>query len=158
MTFSKLLVSILLSIFPLFITLSHAETHLSAKQSTSGINTTLISHAPVNKTNTNNPNKDKETFSQLQKKAEQGDAHAQFKLGQMYINGFGTPKNAQQAFNWYRKAAQQGFDQAQLNLGLMYEYGVGTSKNNQQAIHWLKKAAELGYSSAKRELKKLTHT
>jgi TPR repeat protein len=40
--------------------------------------------------------------------AEQGDAAAQYNLGQMYLLGHGVPKNNAEAVTWYRKAADQG--------------------------------------------------
>ena len=40
--------------------------------------------------------------------AEQGLAKAQFKLGVMYMNGHGVPKNYNSAFYWFAKAAEQG--------------------------------------------------
>ena len=51
-----------------------------------------------------------------QKAAEQGDAMAQFNLGQCYTNGTGVEKDEQKAVEWYKKAAEQGHAGAQFNL------------------------------------------
>jgi TPR repeat protein len=51
--------------------------------------------------------------------AEQGDASAQFKLGEMYDNGQGVPQDDKQAMHWYRKAADQGDAIAQINVGVI---------------------------------------
>jgi TPR repeat protein len=40
--------------------------------------------------------------------AEQGDAPAQYMLGNMYINGRGVPQDDKEALKWYRIAAGQG--------------------------------------------------
>ena len=44
----------------------------------------------------------------LKQLAEQGDADAQFCLGDMYNYGEGVPRNGDMACQWYAKAAAQG--------------------------------------------------
>jgi TPR repeat protein len=56
-------------------------------------------------------------LNEVRKMAEQGDAEAQFTLGQMYDSGDGVAQNYKQAAAWYRKAAEQGNDSAQNFLG-----------------------------------------
>jgi hypothetical protein len=41
----------------------------------------------------------------LQQAAEQGNADAQAKLGEMYFHGQGVPKDHAKAVQWYQKAA-----------------------------------------------------
>jgi uncharacterized protein len=48
-----------------------------------------------------------------------GDADAQFNLGQAYKLGRGVPVDFKLAESWYRKAAEQGHFQAEDNLGLI---------------------------------------
>ena len=48
----------------------------------------------------------------LQKVAEQGQVEAQFKLGLLYFNGEGVPKDFVRAAEWFRKAAGQGHTEA----------------------------------------------
>ena len=83
-------------------------------------------------------------FSETKKRAEQGDAVAQFNLGVMYHFGLGTPKNDLEAFKWTAKASEQGDVLAQSSLGWSYDNGRGTSQNYQEAVKWYTKAAEQG--------------
>jgi len=85
------------------------------------------------------------SLTTLQRIAEQGNANAQFTLGQKYEQGDGVPKNDQQAIKWYRKAAEQDDCDAQFSLARLYEEGTKTiPQSYQQAITWYKKAAEQG--------------
>ena len=49
--------------------------------------------------------------------AEQGDASAQYNLGQMYVQGKGVPQDYKEAVKWFRLSAEQGDADAQNNLG-----------------------------------------
>jgi membrane protein involved in colicin uptake len=53
-------------------------------------------------------------FADNLKRAEAGDANAQFIVGHRYEIGVGTEKNMEKAFEWYNKAAQKGHPLAQL--------------------------------------------
>ena len=53
----------------------------------------------------------------IQKASAQGDADAQYALGQCYANGKGIGKDEQQAKLWYGKAASQDHQDAQYELG-----------------------------------------
>ena len=53
----------------------------------------------------------------VRRKAERGDAEAQFNLGVLYRNERG---DSAEGAKWHRKAAEQGFALAQLHLGVMY--------------------------------------
>lgn len=57
--------------------------------------------------------------------ADQGDAEAQYFLGDMYYTGEGVPQNYEEAVKWYRLAADQGNPAAQNNLGQIYRDGYG---------------------------------
>lgn len=70
------------------------------------------------------------------KEAAQGNAEAQFSLGNMYAEGHGVPQDEQQAISWFRKAAEQGFAPAQVNLGVMYTQGQGVEQNLVEAHKW----------------------
>ena len=48
--------------------------------------------------------------------ASQGDAYAQFMLGECYRNGDGVKKNTAIAIKWYCLAAEQGNEKAQQRL------------------------------------------
>ncbi len=68
--------------------------------------------------------------------AEQGDAAAQFYLGNMYYSGHGVPQDYKEAVSWYRKAAEQGDALSQINLGLMCRNGQGLLQDNVLAHMW----------------------
>jgi len=87
-------------------------------------------------------------FSDLQKKAESGDAKAQDNLGVMYMNGQGVTKDYVEAVKWFRKSAEQGHTEAQCDLGLMYIKGWGVPKDEAKAAEWFRKSAEQGYAEA----------
>jgi len=101
---------------------------------------------------------------------EQGDAEAQFQLGD--TNGDEVPRNDAEAKNWYRKAArlgsvdaedvlatlevvkwyrlaaEQGDAEAQFQLGKMYANGDGVARDDAEAVKWYRKAAEQGDAGA----------
>ncbi len=68
--------------------------------------------------------------------AEQGDARAQYNLGQMYREGQGVPQNDKTAMKWYTLAAEQGVARAQYNLGQMYYDGKGVLQDYVYAHMW----------------------
>ncbi|HHQ4547446.1 TPA: LysM-like peptidoglycan-binding domain-containing protein, partial [Aeromonas veronii] len=73
------------------------------------------------------------------KAAEQGNAEAQFALGQMYENGQGVLQDHQQAAIWYRKAAEQGYADAQFQLGRIYHKNQ-TEPSNLHVAPWYREA------------------
>ena len=68
--------------------------------------------------------------------AEEGDAVAQYNLGQMYRKGDGVPQDDKEAARLYRLAAEQGYADAQGNLGVMYVFGKGVTKDFVYAHMW----------------------
>jgi|GEM_PF-4289085 len=52
------------------------------------------------------------------KLAEQGNPEAQYKVGEMYEQGKGVPKDMDKAKEWFKKAAKQGHRKA--NYKLLY--------------------------------------
>ena len=76
--------------------------------------------------------------------AEQGDADAQFNLGNMYDNGKGVKQDYFEAVKWYRKVAEQGNANAQVLLGFLYILGKGVQRNKALAKEWFGKACDNG--------------
>ena len=76
----------------------------------------------------------KEVIRLWQAAADQGDAKAQFNLGQMYANGQGVAQDFKAALAWYCKAAEQGDAEAQYNLGIMYSDGRGVAQDFKAAL------------------------
>ncbi len=83
--------------------------------------------------------------------AEQGDAEAQFNLGEMYHRGQGVPEDDGEAIRWYLLAADQGslFSKyAQYALGEMYSRVKGVKEDLIQAHMWFTLAAAHRHSDA----------
>lgn len=87
-------------------------------------------------------------LSACQQAAQDGDAQAQYELGQFYYEGKGAPRDLPQALNYFEKASLQGHAQAQYQLGLMFFRGEGVQANNIQAYIVLKMAAVNGSEDA----------
>lgn len=68
--------------------------------------------------------------------ANQGDASAQFILGEIYFQGKEVAQNYKTAFDWVSKAAAQGDKAAQSALGFYYYNGWGTKKDHVSAYTW----------------------
>ena len=79
---------------------------------------------------------------------KQGDALAQFGLGQMYENGHGVAQSDVEAVKWYRLAAEQGLSPAQYDLGRMYANGYGVTQGSVEAVKWYRLAAQQEYPKA----------
>ncbi|HEY6662367.1 MAG TPA: SPOR domain-containing protein [Sphingomicrobium sp.] len=72
--------------------------------------------------------------------AEQGDADAQFNLGQAYRLGRGVPIDLGAAQIWFERAATKGHTDAQTTLGLL----LFQNGNHTGALRWLKAASDKG--------------
>jgi len=114
--------------------------------------------------------------AQYRPAAEQGDAEAQFRLGEMYFHKSGFTKEERvvkwtEAAKWFRKAADQGHAEAQFNMGRICWFGIGLPAKDQDAakawylraakqgdvrsmmaLHWYHEVAELGYAEAQYKL------
>lgn len=94
--------------------------------------------------------------------AENGQADAQYRLGQHYQNGkILTDYYRQSAHYWYQKAAEQGHPQAQLALAKLYAIGIDPlntaqpgqkRQHEKQAAYWYRRAAEQGIMQAQIKL------
>ena len=84
----------------------------------------------------------------LLKRAQDGDADAQYNLGVAYDVGEGVEQDFVEAVKWYRLAAEQGNVFAQQNLGGAYYQGAGTTKDLVYSHMWFNIAASLGEISA----------
>lgn len=89
--------------------------------------------------------------------AKQGDADAQYYLGEMYADGDGVPRNLKTAIKWYTRAAEKGKARAQdrlqqlrvrANLGAKYANGEGVIKDYVYAHTWWNIAAAKGDEDA----------
>ena len=82
----------------------------------------------------------KGAIAKWQGPANQGNADAQFNLGQAYKLGRGVPADLKQAEIWYGKAALQGHEQAEASYGL----ALFSNGKRSEALTWLERAAQRG--------------
>ncbi len=75
-------------------------------------------------------------FETLLKKAQKGDAQAQYEVADRYDKGRGTELNYKEAFKWYKKAAEKGQLDAQFKLIDIYSTHI---KNEKKAHQWTKR-------------------
>lgn len=103
--------------------------------------------------------KERIRLQEVEKRAREGDADAQYELGEAYHYGedctdsyirskhspyfaAGIKKDDVKAFPWHEKAAQQGHLNAQMYLSAAYKNGYGVAENPEKSFYWGKKAAE----------------
>lgn len=84
--------------------------------------------------------------------AAQGNAKAQFSLGEMYDNGQDVDQSYSEAIKWYRRAAEQGNAKAQYIVGWRYSIGNGVKKDEAEAVKWYRLAAAQGNIEAQFDL------
>ena len=96
-------------------------------------------------------------FKWLKRMAEQGNAEAQYRVGQIFEVGRGGDTAVYvedadaEAVKWYRKAAKQGDADAQYKLGNM----CVSHLSDEDPVKWFRKAAEQGHVDAKGKLVRL---
>jgi len=90
----------------------------------------------------------------LVRKAEKGDAAAQYQLGCQYRQGTHVEKNYAKALQWFEKAAFQGHVEAQHRVAICYNNGEGTLPDRFKAYAWYLIAAKNGneYAQAKQRV------
>ena len=89
----------------------------------------------------------KNTIDKYKEIAENGDSELQYKLGYMYENGIGVPKNSKSAVYWYEKAAENGMRNANNRIAWLYYTGKFGVDAVDKAFELLKKHAEVGDAS-----------
>ena len=88
-------------------------------------------------------------MDELSKRANAGDAQAQFELVLKLEIGQGCPANPAEATRLLKLAAQSGLKEAQYRLGDHFLRGeAGYTQDNEKAIEWLRKSAEQDYDAA----------
>jgi TPR repeat protein len=79
-----------------------------------------------------------------------GDAHAQFNLARMYLDGNGVPKNARQAIPWLNYAADKNHTEAQAVLGdILFSGSAGMPVRRSLGLMYLTLAREAASEDAK---------
>ena len=92
------------------------------------------------------------TKPNYEQRAEQGDADAQYFLGNQYYLGRNVPQDNKKAIYWWKKAANQGHADAQSNLGAMYYYGKCVTQDDKKAFYWFEQSAYQGFAKAQYNL------
>ena len=95
-------------------------------------------------------------FDDLVARAEEGDADAQFLLGEFYNSEGGV--GVYEIAEWFTKAANQNHAQAQLALGLLYLEWLPDEDYREKAQYWIEKAAQSGCEAAVKVLAELGPT
>jgi TPR repeat protein len=80
--------------------------------------------------------------------AEEGNVGAQEKLGSMYVDGRGVPRDYNEALKWYRLAVVQGGQYAAQYLGYMYSGGLGVPQDYVRAHMWFNLGARSGNAAS----------
>ena len=78
----------------------------------------------------------------LEQVAERGDAHAQYRMGQLYRDGPLLIPDNHKAKHWLTQAAKQGLPEAQYALGKLLLSDDWEVRDPDEGIRWLKQAAE----------------
>jgi TPR repeat protein len=86
-------------------------------------------------------------------RAEQGNAQAQYEMGEALLHGEATGRpDAVEAARWYALAAKQSHGDACFALAGLCKSGDGTPQDDAQAAHWFHLAAEQGVVQAQYNL------
>ncbi len=81
---------------------------------------------------------------ELEHLAEQGDAHAQYLMGQLYRDGPLLIPDSQKAKDWFTQAAEHGLPEAQYAVGKLLLSDDMEVRDPDEGIRWLKQATENG--------------
>ncbi|WP_089287459.1 MULTISPECIES: tetratricopeptide repeat protein [unclassified Azospirillum] len=88
--------------------------------------------------------------------ADGGHTWAAYRLGEMYRNGTGVPRNLELALSYLNGAAQARQPLAANSLGVMALNGEGVGKDTARAAEWFTIAAEQGVADSQYNLALLT--
>lgn len=72
--------------------------------------------------------------------AKRNDTSAVFRLGLLYQEGIGLPRNFKTAASYFETAAENGLPEAMNSLGLYYRFGIGVKEDAKKAEEWWRKA------------------
>ena len=91
----------------------------------------------------------------VEKAAGQGNAEAQFLVGQRLLLGEGIQRDARRAAQWFYQSARNGNGRAQLALGELFLSGLGLRQSEVEARAWFEDAARQGVAEAQFRLAKI---
>lgn len=136
-----------------------------------GINRTYVSRKRPTKTSANDceirggdyVKFDRATLSTSlnvwQDAASQGDAEAQYFVGEIFEKGMGQDPDYEMAVMWYQRAVKQDYAPAKMNLGRLHELGLGVQKDLVKAMNLYRQASglegdEIAYASVFENIQK----
>jgi TPR repeat protein len=88
------------------------------------------------------------TFAAMFKAAQNGNCHAQYKVGFMYVTNHGVSHQQGKSTEWFQKAADQNLSVALAALGNAYEKGSGVKADAAKAYYFYERAAIQGHAKA----------
>ncbi|HYU45589.1 MAG TPA: GAF domain-containing protein [Terriglobales bacterium] len=122
----------------------------------SGVNARAANRpAAVSSQNAARNSKDEDSPEALRKRADAGEADAQWRMGARYHEGDGVRQDDTQAVQWFLRAAQQGHVGAQATLGAYYWAGRGVPPDLSRAYFWSTLAFARGDETSKSRLEGL---
>ncbi|MBL4618245.1 MAG: sel1 repeat family protein [Robiginitomaculum sp.] len=80
------------------------------------------------------------------------------RIGDIYDEGLGRPKNPATAVVYYQKSADKGYSLGQVSIGYMLEIGRGVDQDQVRAVSWYRKAADQGNARAQTNLGNMYET
>ncbi|NLB81415.1 MAG: sel1 repeat family protein [Clostridiaceae bacterium] len=91
-----------------------------------------------------------DNLNSMIKKAESGDAEAQWRLAfyMMWESGERNQDWVERAISYYERSAAQGYGDSMLELGAIYILGVGIDLNKEKALYWYNRAADMLFPKA----------
>lgn len=101
----------------------------------------------------NKHERETETADFLRRSSDQGNAGAQYLMGEAYLHGLlGFHRSPQDAVPFIRQSAEQGFPEAEYELASFYYRGKLLPKDTKEAAKWYFKAADQGFADAALDL------
>ena len=82
--------------------------------------------------------------AEMERLAERGDAHAQYRMGQLYRDGPLLIPDSRKAKHWLTQAAKQGLSEAEYALGKLLLSDDWEVQDPDEGLRWLRQAAENG--------------
>ncbi len=85
--------------------------------------------------------------------ALEGDADAQYQLGQLHLVGLGVKEDYEKARHWLSLSAESGYAPGMSSFGQLFLTGRGVSRDLDQARAWVTRASEKGHEPSKKLLR-----
>lgn len=80
--------------------------------------------------------REKTEFKNHLRQAEKGDAYAQAKVAELYLNGVGVKEDVEKGIEWYEKASETDEGYAARQLAKIYSEGKYVPADSEKAAYW----------------------